>query len=286
MEKGNDNNEVYDLVEVKDERVTTTSLKVAAHFNKEHKDVLRGIKNLGCSEEFGRRNFEPSYYFNEQNKKQPMHDMTRDGFMFLVMGFTGKEAGMMKEKFISAFNAMEQFIINSQYKKIDKEKKPSGIPRFGKVFKDALEMAEGMGLRGWDAKVYACKVVRENTGVELIKGTGIEDMISEAEKEGTHIPGFIREGGLVLGTHERVRSVLLLEVYRKWCFDNGIPSFERNEFYKRLKEEFPSIRYTEAYGLRRLPHFIGVGLSIRRQKELVLTEKGKLIDMRQCRRKD
>ena len=36
----------------------------------------------------------------------------------------------------------------------------------------------------------------------------------------------------------------------------------------------------------RAPHFIGVGLSIRRQKELVLTEKGKLIDMRQCRRKD
>jgi hypothetical protein len=32
--------------------------------------------------------------------------MTKDGFMFLVMGFTGKEAGRIKEAYIAAFNAM------------------------------------------------------------------------------------------------------------------------------------------------------------------------------------
>ena len=34
--------------------------------------------------------------------------MTRDGFCFLAMGFTGKEAGKWKEKYINAFNEMEK----------------------------------------------------------------------------------------------------------------------------------------------------------------------------------
>ena len=33
--------------------------------------------------------------------------MTRDGFMFLVMGFTGSKAARMKEAFIEAFNMLE-----------------------------------------------------------------------------------------------------------------------------------------------------------------------------------
>ena len=33
--------------------------------------------------------------------------MTRDGFSFLVMGFTGAKAAHWKEKYIEAFNAME-----------------------------------------------------------------------------------------------------------------------------------------------------------------------------------
>lgn len=33
--------------------------------------------------------------------------MTRDGFSFLAMGFTGREAAKWKENFLTAFNAME-----------------------------------------------------------------------------------------------------------------------------------------------------------------------------------
>lgn len=32
----------------------------------------------------------------------------RDGFMFLCMGFTGKAAARWKERYITAFNALEQ----------------------------------------------------------------------------------------------------------------------------------------------------------------------------------
>ena len=35
----------------------TNSILVAKHFKKNHRDVLRAIKNCGCSEEFRQRNF-------------------------------------------------------------------------------------------------------------------------------------------------------------------------------------------------------------------------------------
>lgn len=85
----------------------TTSLDVAEKFGKQHKDVLRAIANLECSEEFNRRNFAPISYADEYGRKQPMYHITRDGFAFLAMGFRGKRAAVWKEKYIQAFNTME-----------------------------------------------------------------------------------------------------------------------------------------------------------------------------------
>lgn len=93
-----------------DGRLTTTSLIVADHFNKRHTNILQAISKLECSEEFGRLNFQPSTYKTQQNKELPCYCITRDGFMFLVMGFTGKEAAIWKERFINAFNEMEQLL--------------------------------------------------------------------------------------------------------------------------------------------------------------------------------
>ncbi|MBE6906149.1 MAG: transcriptional regulator [Ruminococcaceae bacterium] len=86
------------------------SLLVAQMFEKRHDDVLKRVRNLDCSEEFRLRNFAESSYKNEQGKKQPFYDMTRDGFVFLVMGFTGKKAAKFKEDYIRRFNQMESFI--------------------------------------------------------------------------------------------------------------------------------------------------------------------------------
>lgn len=83
---------------------------VAKFFAKNHNDVLRDIRNLDCSEEFRLRNFAQSSYFNEQGKKQPCIDMTRDGFTFLAMGYRGKKAAHFKELYIKRFNEMERFI--------------------------------------------------------------------------------------------------------------------------------------------------------------------------------
>lgn len=91
--------------------VTTTSNQVAEHFNKAHNLVLRAIRNLECSEDFRLRNFAQSSYRNEQGKEQPCYRLTRDGFVFLAMGFTGKDAAQWKEAYITAFNKMEQELL-------------------------------------------------------------------------------------------------------------------------------------------------------------------------------
>ncbi len=91
-----------------DGAVIVSSRHIAQVFNKEHKDVLRAIQNCSCSDEFGRRNFKQSSYKNEQNKKQPEVLLTKDGFAFIVMGFTGKKAAQFKEAYINRFNEMEK----------------------------------------------------------------------------------------------------------------------------------------------------------------------------------
>lgn len=90
--------------------IRVDSRYVAQAFNRRHDHVLRAIDNLDCSDEFRLLNYGASSYLNEQNKKQPCVCMTRDGFVFLAMGFTGKKAAQFKEAYIKQFNQMESFI--------------------------------------------------------------------------------------------------------------------------------------------------------------------------------
>ncbi|WP_114922440.1 Rha family transcriptional regulator [Neisseria elongata] len=97
------------LVQISGDRLVTTSLAVSNHFAKKHKNVLQAIENLECSDEFAKLNFQLCYKNNElQNgKPQPFYEITRDGFVFLCMGFTGSAAAQWKEKYIAAFNTLE-----------------------------------------------------------------------------------------------------------------------------------------------------------------------------------
>ena len=102
-----------DLVLMKDGVAMVSSKKVADRFKKPHKTVMRAISLLECSEEFRGRNFVTSSYLSPQNKEFKCYDITKDGFMFMAMGFTGKEAAEWKESYINAFNEMERSIIGS-----------------------------------------------------------------------------------------------------------------------------------------------------------------------------
>jgi len=95
-------------VEIADGVAVTTSLAIAEHFNKRHDNLVAAIRDLQLSDSFRDLNFQESKYIpNGQTRSYPMYYLTKNGFIFLVMGFTGEEAGRIKEAYINAFDQME-----------------------------------------------------------------------------------------------------------------------------------------------------------------------------------
>ncbi|TYK67861.1 Rha family transcriptional regulator [Comamonas sp. Z3] len=97
---------------IHDGTVTTTSLQVAQFFGKRHRDVMRAIRSLTAEmPEDHARNFARMVHVVEIGsgaaREESAYRMTREGFMLLAMGFTGKEALRWKLAYIAAFNRME-----------------------------------------------------------------------------------------------------------------------------------------------------------------------------------
>lgn len=101
-----------ELVYQKNEEAMTDSLSVAEHFYKKHKVVIRKIENLleNDSAQNCAQCFKKTYYKDASGKCNTKYLMNRDGFTFLVMGFTGQKANQWKWDYIHAFNTMEKII--------------------------------------------------------------------------------------------------------------------------------------------------------------------------------
>lgn len=104
------------LVFLSNDRPVTDSLMIAETFGKRHDHVLRDIRELECSEDFRISNFGETPYIHPQNG-QTYHKylITQDGFSFLVMGYTGKEAARFKEMYIAEFNRMRDELSKPQF---------------------------------------------------------------------------------------------------------------------------------------------------------------------------
>jgi Rha family phage regulatory protein len=93
-------------------KAVTTSLAIAEYFHKRHDDVLKKIRSVidDCEPEYHARNFAVCHKNSElQNGKPlPYFELTRDAFVLIVMGFTGKKALQWKIDYINAFNKMEE----------------------------------------------------------------------------------------------------------------------------------------------------------------------------------
>lgn len=94
-------------------RPATTSREIAKFFGKRHDNVVRDIRNLisNTPKSFHTLNFEEMSEIvqigNGATREDLVFNIYRDGFILLVMGYTGKTAMRLKLAYIEAFNAME-----------------------------------------------------------------------------------------------------------------------------------------------------------------------------------
>lgn len=95
-----------DLVMIKNNQVVVSSRQVAERFHKLHKSIIRSVKEILAAQNCATKFFKETYYIN-RGKKYIEYLMNRDGFVLLVMGFTGKVAMDLKIAYINAFNEME-----------------------------------------------------------------------------------------------------------------------------------------------------------------------------------
>ena len=113
------------LVSNKDGKLKTDSLIIARMSGKEHKHIMRDIRNIISSDAYKKRhqsNFELMSRLvgigNNAKRSEPYYEMDRQGFEILAMGFTGEKALEWKFKYSDAFAAMEEALEKEAKQKV------------------------------------------------------------------------------------------------------------------------------------------------------------------------
>jgi Rha family phage regulatory protein len=109
-----------------DGQLVVTSRQIAEDFGKRNSHVVEAIENKiesltaeNSEVEIEKLFISTTYIHNGNEYKEYL--LTRDGFTFIVMGFTGAKADAWKLKYIEAFNKMEKAIKEQQLPKLSKE---------------------------------------------------------------------------------------------------------------------------------------------------------------------
>lgn len=218
---------------------TTTSLAIAERFGRLHTNVLRDIENLECSDEFSALNFEGCAYKGGNGKLLPMYAVTKDGFMFLAMGFTGKEAAAWKERYIAAFNAMESKLIEQAA--AEQIPQPNGtlflshaadiLVAADRSFRAAIRSGRSAGLGTANAIRRANEIARVRTGINMLSELQAHEHVAvmDAQPAATVEPvevdvGGLQQfwaeyegGGLAGGACIPLLSTQAYDIYKDWC---------------------------------------------------------------------
>jgi len=92
----------------------TDSRFIAEEFGMRHGNVIRKIDSLiktGETEFFARLKIESGYYPDANNQQRKMYLLNEAQTMFLIMGFTGKKASSVKDRFIKQFQSMRRELL-------------------------------------------------------------------------------------------------------------------------------------------------------------------------------
>ena len=105
---------VYNLYEKKGVALCS-SVQVAEEFEKRHKNVLRDIRNLDCSNIFRKNNLsliarEITFGVN-RTRTEPIYYMTDYGFVFLAMAYRTSRCALIRESIIERFDSMKKSIM-------------------------------------------------------------------------------------------------------------------------------------------------------------------------------
>ncbi|RRD56509.1 hypothetical protein EII20_10800 [Comamonadaceae bacterium OH2545_COT-014] len=94
----------------------TTSLAVAEHFEKEHRDVLRAIRNeidAHADPAFTSQHFIEAEHISSRGRPVPIFRLSEIGFSLVAMGFTGTRAKRWQRAYAQTFAVMRQQLMDS-----------------------------------------------------------------------------------------------------------------------------------------------------------------------------
>lgn len=229
-----------DAVFIQDQQVKTDSLKVAEIFGKQHKDVLRKLENLDCSTDFNERNFTLVEYKDAKGENRPMYEMTKDGFIFLVMGFTGAAAAKIKEAYINTFNQMAALLYNNdanhqQFYEGAVVQLKSGGPLYtiSKIFYDQngyMQNAEVM----WHNKANLCREILPINCLTLESKNLIQNKTLEDFWASLHNFGV---GKLNHSRNQNILALNLLQVYQ--CIEGLPPKNQLSAILMHSNKPYP-----------------------------------------------
>lgn len=263
----------------KNNEALTDSYKITKVFGKLHKNVIRDIRMLDCSDEFRKLNFELSFIIrdlpNGGHKKEEYYTMTKDGFTFLVMGYTGAKAARFKEAYISAFNRMEKKLREKSQGQLDDD---IDVSKYGRkeLAQLLIESDEELGeaLEQLDRKKEEVAVLKyrleqmqqalsgkesvpEEPEEQSVSKTGLTDILKRLERMEKIVSAFAGDGeGMKEWKKEDISGMYHKpEYYKKYpeCIYISSPVFTPSVMYRAMDMEDLRIRLWKETGIEISP---------------------------------
>lgn len=223
--------------------LVVSSRKVAEDFGKEHKVVLRSIREILVEQNCATKFFHETTH-EYRGQQFPEFLMNRDGFCLLVMGFTGKEALAWKLKYIEAFNAMEKKLKElSAPLSIDDTLNADVLFLIASKWKADSDKRKELEVRVAELEVQIKTQVKEQPVISEATKVAIKEAEVESQRLYT-VTEIAREYGLPdpktlnlilrdLGIQQRVGSYWkLTPKYARCGYAVNVSSYANSPFYK------------------------------------------------------
>jgi anti-repressor protein len=213
------------LVYLESNRPVTDSLTVAETFGKRHDNVLRDIKELECSKEFSLLNFEETPYTAQNGQSYVKYLITQDGFSFLVMGYTGREAARFKELYIAEFKKMREELNKPQFQL--PQNYVEALEALIGAEKDKIQLQEQNAYKDQQIAIQAPKVALYDVAMSA---DGVQPVGTVAKELGlgrTRLFALLREKKILRSNNEPYqeyieRGYFKLRMYTITHYTNGL----------------------------------------------------------------